>query len=189
MRIYTKTGDDGTTGLFGAKRIKKDHPRVVAYGEVDELNSWLGLIRSRQHQSPQVAQLDGVLERIQNRLFTIGSCIATPQQSAVYAKIPQLAAADVWWLEAAIDQLTEALTPLTQFILPGGDPEAAGLQVARAICRRAERSVVSATQDAAITLDPLIVQYLNRLSDLLFTMARWVNFKAGIAETRWEKNG
>ncbi len=187
MRIYTKTGDDGTTGLFGAGRVPKHHPRVCAYGEVDELNSWLGLIRSLANQSPALSQLDGVLSRIQNRCFTIGSCIATPRQSTAYAHVPKLTDTDIKFLEAAIDRLTDNLSPLRQFILPGGSPAAARLHVARAVCRRAERAVVAAIQESSITLDPLIVQYLNRLSDLLFTMARWANAHEGIPEVRWEK--
>lgn len=185
MKIYTKTGDDGTTGMFGAGRIPKHHPRVVANGDADELNSWLGLCRARVNDSA-AAPLAPVLAHIQHKLFAVGSLITTPEHSAVYAKIPKITSADVEWLEAAIDRLTADLPELKEFILPGGSPPAAVLHIARSVCRRAERSLVAA-RAAEVRLDPLILQYLNRLSDLLFTMARWANWRESTPEKIWEK--
>ncbi len=185
MRIYTKTGDDGTTGMFGAGRIPKHHPRVAANGDVDELNSWLGLCCARVMDSAAAA-LAPVLAHIQNKLFSVGSQITTPLQSAVYDKIPKITPADIRFLEVAIDRLTSDLPELTQFILPGGSSPAAVLHIARSVCRRAERSV-AAVRAADIPLDPLILQYLNRLSDLLFTMARWANQQENVGETIWQK--
>ncbi|MDD5110613.1 MAG: cob(I)yrinic acid a,c-diamide adenosyltransferase [Patescibacteria group bacterium] len=186
MKIYTKTGDDGTTGLFGAGRVPKNHPRVALNGDVDELSSYVGLVRSLRDQSPALGQLDGILARIQNRLFTIGALITTPPQSVNFAKIPKLTESDTAFLEAAIDRLTADLPELTQFIPPGGGRAASFLHVCRTVARRAERTLAAA-HAANISLDPLIAQYLNRLSDLLFTMARWVNMREGISETSWEK--
>lgn len=186
MRIYTKTGDDGTTGMFGAGRIPKHHPRVAANGDVDELNAWLGLCRARVQDSA-AEPLSALIARIQNTLFAVGSQITTPLQSAGYANIPKVAAADITWLETAIDRLTADLQPLAQFILPGGSPAAAVLHIARTVCRRAERSVAAA-RAADVPLDPLILQYLNRLSDLLFTMARWANVVENMQEIPWQKS-
>ncbi|MDO8559950.1 MAG: cob(I)yrinic acid a,c-diamide adenosyltransferase [bacterium] len=185
MRIYTKTGDNGTTGMFGAGRIPKYHPRVAANGDVDELNAWLGLCRVRVQDSA-AAPLAALLARIQNTLFSVGAQITTPQQSAAYANIPKVVAADITWLEAAIDRLTADLPELTQFILPGGSLAASMLHVARTVCRRAERSVAAA-RAADIPLDPLVLQYLNRMSDLLFTMARWANRGENTQEIPWKK--
>lgn len=178
MKIYTRTGDTGTTSLFSGGRVRKDHLRVEAYGTVDELNSYLGVIRAGE-PGPQV---DAWLEQIQNQLFHLGADLATPLESSA-DWITRIAAGDVAWLETSIDQLTDELEPLTNFILPGGTIAAAHIQVARTICRRAERHVVTLAEVEA--LGDHVVIYLNRLSDYLFTLGRWVNKEAGVAESRW----
>ncbi len=176
MKIYTRTGDTGTTSLFSGGRVRKDHLRVEAYGTVDELNSYLGVIRASE-PGPTV---DAWLEQIQNQLFHLGADLATPLESGA-DWITRIAAGDVAWLETSIDQLTDELDPLTNFILPGGTIAAAHVQVARTICRRAERHVVTLAEVEA--LGDYVVIY--RLSDYLFTLARWVNKQAGVPESRW----
>ncbi len=176
--IYTKTGDGGETGLFGGGRVGKDHPRVEAYGEVDELNSALGVARATG-----AGELDALLQTLQDQLFTLGSMLATPQGSKADAAIPHLQADWVQAMERAIDGFDAELKPLTAFILPGGTPCAAALHLARTICRRTERKVVPLFREGKI--GPESVVYLNRLSDLLFTMARVANHRAGIADTPW----
>ncbi len=182
-KIYTKTGDAGETSLFGAGRVRKDHLRVRAYGEIDEVNSLLGLARATVFSHEKTKELDPVLARIQDRLFVMGSMLSTPQEAALYAKIPRLATEDVIFLEVAIDRLALQLPHLHNFILPGGSHAAGLLHVARAVCRRAERTMVALARDA--TLDPLLAQYINRLSDFLFEAARWVNSALGVSETPW----
>ncbi len=176
MKIYTKTGDDGTTALFSGGRVSKTHLRVEAYGTVDELNSVLGLVRAYQPYS------DSWLAQIQRQLFHLGADLATPLE----AKADWIVRVDpsaALWLEQIIDEMTAQLTPLTSFILPGGTLAAAHLHVARTVCRRAERLVVAlAAQDA---INEAVIPYLNRLSDGLFTMARWENFRAGLKEETW----
>jgi len=178
LKIYTKTGDDGTTSLFSGGRVSKAHLRIETYGTVDELNSLLGVVRAFQPTS----QGDQWLERIQNQLFYLGADLATPLD-APSGHIVRLEADSAQWLEDAIDEITADLPPLKQFILPGGSPAAAHLQVARTVCRRAERLAVALGQHEAIGLH--IVPYLNRLSDFLFTLARWENLRAGISEDKW----
>ena len=176
MKIYTKTGDDGTTALFSGGRVSKTHLRVEAYGTVDELNSVLGVVRAYQPHG------DSVLEQIQAQLFNLGADLATPL-AAKSDWVVRMDSATVDWLEVRIDEMTAELPELTHFILPGGTLAAAHLHVARTVCRRAERLVVGLVEH-----DPVgdqIIPYLNRLSDLLFTLARWENMKAGVAETRW----
>ncbi|MBI4098450.1 MAG: cob(I)yrinic acid a,c-diamide adenosyltransferase [Candidatus Magasanikbacteria bacterium] len=182
-KIYTKTGDTGETSLFGAGRVRKDHVRVRAYGEIDEVNSLLGLARATVFNDEKTKELDPVLARIQDRLFVMGSMLSTPQEAALYAKIPRLAVEDVIFLEVAIDRLALQLPHLHSFILPGGSHAAGLLHVARAVCRRAERTMVALARDT--TLDPLLTQYINRLSDFLFEAARWVNGVLGVSETSW----
>ena len=181
MKIYTKTGDAGTTGLFGGGRVEKDDPRVEAYGDVDELNAVLGVARAVD----PMPRVDEVLLPIQRDLFAIGALLATPDrakmaQHLVKARIDDARIAE---LEQAIDAGEAELEPLTAFILPGGTPKAAALHVARTVCRRAERRVVHLQHD--VELPPLAVIYLNRLSDLLFTLARVANRRAGSAEVPW----
>ncbi len=182
MKIYTKTGDDGTTSLFSGGRVLKSHLRVEAYGTVDELNSALGLARAFQPSAP----VDGWLAQVQRQLFHLGADLATPLD-AHREWVVRLDAAAIAWLEARIDDMTAALPPLTNFILPGGSPAAAQLHVARTICRRAERLVVALQEYEAIGDHALV--YLNRLSDFLFVLARYENKQAGIPESRWTAAG
>ncbi|MGA9116108.1 MAG: cob(I)yrinic acid a,c-diamide adenosyltransferase [Bacteroidota bacterium] len=179
MRIYTRTGDRGDTSLFGGQRVPKDALRIEAYGTVDELNSMLGVVRSG---SPD-ARVEAILETTQNTLFVLGADLATPL-SAVPKGIRRIESRDVLRLEKAIDALEADLKPLRSFILPGGSPVASGLHLARTICRRAERVVVRLSRNEDI--GEAIPVYLNRLSDLLFVLARWANNAAGVPETRWK---
>ena len=178
MKIYTKTGDTGETSLFGGGRVAKHHLRVEAYGVIDELNSALGVARA----SMPSGQGDAWLEEVQNQLFHLGSDLATP----LYAKadwITRIAAKDVAWLERSIAQMSRELTPLSNFILPGGAPAAAQIQLARAVCRRAERLIAALMESEELGEQAL--PYVNRLSDWLFTLARFENMKAGEAEQKW----
>jgi cob(I)alamin adenosyltransferase len=178
MRIYTKTGDGGETGLCGGVRVPKDHPRIKACGEVDELNAAIGVARS---QGPDAA-IDAVLERVQRDLFSLGADLATEGPGGSGG--PRIAAPHVARLEADIDLCDGRLPALRQFILPGGSPLAARLHLARAVCRRAERAVVTLSRSVGVSQDA--VHYLNRLSDLLFVLARTANAKAGVADVVWE---
>jgi cob(I)alamin adenosyltransferase len=182
MKIYTKQGDDGTTGLFGSSRVRKDSIRVSAYGDVDELNALLGLARS---EGPD-AELGAMLERIQGELFTLGAQLATPSPEDAPRSVPVITEPHVSQLEHEIDRLDAELPPLKSFILPSGTRLASLLHVCRTVCRRAERSVV--TLASSDPVPPLSIQYLNRLSDHLFTLARAANHRAGVSETRWEPN-
>ncbi len=181
VKIYTKTGDDGDTGLFGGARVPKDDPRVAAYGTVDELNAAIGVARA----TPPASFADAVLETVQRDLFTVGAELAAPDRSTVARALPGPAIGDaaVSALEGAIDQHDARLTPLKQFVLPGGAPKAAALHVARTVCRRAERQVVALARTA--TISPALVRYLNRLSDLLFVLARGANADAGRNDVTW----
>ena len=181
MKIYTKTGDAGDTGLFGGGRVPKSHLRVEAYGDVDELNAFLGVVRA----TDPMPRIDDVLAPIQVDLFAIGALLATPdrekmRQHLEKAKVDEARIAE---LERAIDAGDDELEPLKAFILPGGTPKASALHVARTVCRRAERRVVELGADTEIPA--LAVVYLNRLSDLLFTLARVANKRAGGAEVTW----
>jgi cob(I)alamin adenosyltransferase len=178
MKIYTRTGDDGTTALFAGGRVSKTHLRVEAYGTVDELNAVLGAARSLRPAG------DAWLGQIQHQLFTLGADLATPQ-AATSSSVVRLDAAPVAWLEGLIDELTAALPPLTQFILPGGCPAAAQLHVARTVCRRAERLVVALAEHEPVSVH--VVPYLNRLSDYLFTLARWENAQSGVSDVTWAR--
>ncbi len=166
-RIYTRTGDDGTTGLIGGKRVSKDSPSIEACGSLDELNALLGVVRS--HSLPD--GIDGILHRIQDRLFTIGAELATPE--GVKPRNQGLSDGEVRILESHIDEFEAKLPPLRQFILPGGAGAAAELHLARAVTRRAERHCVSLSRLEKV--NPQILRYLNRLSDLCFVLARYVN--------------
>lgn len=180
-KIYTRTGDDGTTGLVRGPRRRKDDTRVAAYGDVDEANSFIGLVRLH---SAGRAKLDNMLARIQNDLFDVGSDLATPPEGAGEYPDLRVTAAQTEWLESQIDRLNEPLEPLTSFILPGGTPMAAALHVARTVVRRAERSCVTllALEPAS---NPETARYLNRLSDLLFVMARVAN-QDGAKDVLWQ---
>lgn len=183
MKIYTKTGDDGTTGLFGGGRVTKDAPRIEAYGEVDELNSHIGSIRSHDRLP---AEIDRVLRRIQGELFVLGADLATPEnRERKNFHVPRVTADSVTCLEEDIDRFEEELAPLQTFILPGGSRPGAGLHVARTVCRRAERRLVS-LHDHEFGVGDDTLRYLNRLSDLLFVLARVVNHRLGTLEEPWE---
>lgn len=180
-RIYTRTGDDGTTGLFGGGRVPKDAVRVAAYGDVDELNSAIGLARAT---SP-VDLEDALLESIQRDLFSLGGHLATPDPAKVRKALEkaELASDRVAVFERAIDAADTELPSLTAFILPGGTQKAAALHLARTVCRRAERSVMTLSRSEEVP--PLFLTYLNRLSDLLFTLARLANHRAGTGDAIW----
>jgi len=181
MKIYTKTGDGGKTGLFGGGRVGKDHPRVEAYGDVDELNATLGLARAAE----VMPRIDEVLVPIQRDLFAIGALLATPDREKMRQHLEKARVDDerIAQLERAIDDADAELEPLRAFVLPGGTPKAAALHVARTVCRRAERRVIRLQGDEEIP--QLVVVYLNRLSDLLFTLARLANKRAGAGEVTW----
>jgi cob(I)alamin adenosyltransferase len=178
LRIYTRTGDLGETSLFDGTRVSKADLRVDAYGEVDELNAWLGLARASRLDP----DLDAALAGIQRDLFALGARLADPA-ARIAARVAKasLVEEDVTRLERSIDRLEAELPPLSRFILAGGTPSGAALHVARAVCRRAERRIVSLEPAS----DPLLVRYINRLSDLLFVLARVVNHRAGVPETEW----
>jgi cob(I)alamin adenosyltransferase len=179
MRIYTKTGDAGETGLFDGTRVSKADPRVDAYGDVDELNAWLGVARA-QGLAPGIGDS---LVQIQRDLFAMGALLADPRHRiAARVEKATLGDDDVARLERTIDNLEVTLPAIRRFILAGGSPAGAMLHLARTVCRRAERRVVSLGPDA---VDPVVVKYLNRLSDLLFVMARAANSRAGVNEIEW----
>lgn len=180
MKIYTKTGDDGTTGLFGGERVTKDAVRIDAYGTVDELNGVIGIVRSNSNDK----KLDSYLHEIQNDLFKLGADLATPM-NVTNDHIVRIHSKDSAKLEKWIDELDAELPALTNFILPGGHHSAAYLHLARNVCRRAERLTVSLSRKEPVGSEVLV--YLNRLSDFLFVLARWVNLRQGIAEIKWEK--
>jgi cob(I)alamin adenosyltransferase len=185
MKIYTKTGDDGTTGLFGGGRVRKDDRRIEAYGTVDELNAAIGLARSFG-LSPEI---DAIAAQIQNDLFVAGAELATPTAEAgkLAPRTSMLAQQHFERLEKAIDRFEETLPPLREFILPGGNPAAAALHLCRTICRRGERRVLTFAQAVPSEVSPELLIYLNRLSDLLFVMARAANATAGVADIPWHK--
>lgn len=181
MRIYTKTGDTGETGLFGGGRVGKDHARVVAYGDVDELNAALGVACAE----PPTTFAADLLEQIQRDLFAIGAELAAPEPAKLAKTLAghPIGEPDVARLERAIDAHEAALPALREFILPGGTAKAAALHFSRTACRRAERAVVTLGRQAVVS--PSILQYLNRLSDLLFVLARAANAHAGKPDVRW----
>lgn len=183
MKIYTRRGDEGDTGLLGGGRVAKDHPRLRAYGTVDELSSCLGLAHSRTGVPATAARL----VRIQRDLFAIGASLARPPsaEGRKQPRVPPVPVERVGEMEAWMDEADADLPPLRHFILPGGTPAAATLHLARSVCRRAERVTVSLA--ARETVDPGILRYLNRLSDLLFVLARVENHAAGAADQAWEK--
>ena len=183
MKIYTKTGDAGETGLFAGPRVRKDDPRIEAYGAVDELNAALGLARCEALP----AAVEQTLVRVQSELFSVGAELATPEPEKHGTAL--VGEAHIAAIERAIDELDAQLPPLAQFVLPAGCPGAARLHMARGICRRAERRVVTFARAQAANVSPRIVQYVNRLGDYLFVAARFANAQAGISETPWQKPG
>jgi cob(I)alamin adenosyltransferase len=178
MKIYTKTGDAGYTSLIGGSRVPKHHLRIESYGTIDELNSYIGLIRDQQvGESYQI-----VLKEIQDRLFTIGSSLASePEKSKM--KIPDLKLEDIDLLEREMDAMSAELPPLKHFILPGGSVTVSCCHIARCVCRRAERITVHLSSESFV--DEKVIIYLNRLSDYLFLLARKLGYDAGIEENRW----
>lgn len=186
LKIYTRTGDRGETGLFGGQRVSKDDARVEAYGEVDDLNSVIGVALAQLPHDPGMA---AELRRVQADLFTLGARLATPAPEdggRENAWIPDIPAGRIEEMERAIDAAEAELEPLKNFVLPGGTAAAAYLHLARTACRRAERRVVSLAR--AATVDEGVVIYLNRLSDLLFTLARLANHRAGVPDVPWIPN-
>jgi cob(I)alamin adenosyltransferase len=189
MKIYTGTGDRGKTSLFSGERIFKSNRRIEAYGDVDELNSFLGLLSAALAQdSPEII---AEIQRVQSDLFHIGAWLATTPDSTSTADLDEISEENVALLESAIDRMEKALTPLQSFILPGGHMASALAHVGRTVCRRAERHVVRLTgmetgQQMPETLNTLLI-YLNRLSDYLFVLARYCNFVAGVEDITWKK--
>ncbi|HKH74997.1 MAG TPA: cob(I)yrinic acid a,c-diamide adenosyltransferase [Vicinamibacterales bacterium] len=187
MKIYTRTGDAGETGLFDGTRVSKSDPRVAAYGDVDELNAWLGLARASLDRSaastpanPQVAEM---VEQIQRDLFALGARLADPAHK-IAERVSKVNVSNeaIERLEGWIDALESELPPLRRFILAGGSHAGAAFHVARTVCRRAERAIVGLGENA---VDAEVVVYVNRLSDLLFVLARTVNARGGAAELEW----
>ncbi len=181
MKIYTKTGDKGQTSLLRGGRVPKYHPRVDAYGTMDELNSWIGYVRSINED----ASVEAVLGRLQERLHVLCSDVAAPMEHTEEgAVIPRVRTEWIEELENEIDKMDNDLQPLQNFILPGGCPSGAALHYARTICRRGERILVSLQVDKE-DVNPEAIRFVNRLSDHLFTLARWANFRTGQEETPW----
>jgi cob(I)alamin adenosyltransferase len=178
MKIYTKAGDDGSTGLIGGQRVPKSDARIECVGAVDELNAAIGWA------AVSAGELAPKLRCVQNELFVIGSQLACPDDRPP-AHLPSLEESSIGRLEMEMDAATEELEPLRNFILPGGSETSARLHIARAVCRRAERIVVTFSHDRPVS--STILTYLNRLSDWLFVMARWANFRSGVRDVEWEK--
>jgi cob(I)alamin adenosyltransferase len=181
MKIYTRTGDEGKTGLFGGPRVYKNDPRIEAYGTVDELNAVIGMVRSN---SPEgiFSPLELYLASLQNTLFVLGADLATPSNARV--EIVRITPSDTGTIELWIDRLEADLPPLTQFILPGGAASAATLHLARTVCRRAERHVVHLAQSEDVNEES--IKFLNRVSDFLFVAARWSNLKNNRMDEPWD---
>jgi cob(I)alamin adenosyltransferase len=179
MKIYTKTGDQGTTALFGGKRVLKSNLRIDAYGTVDELNAHMGLLRDQ----PVNANRQSIFIEIQDRLFTLGSLLAT-EPGNTKVKVPQLAQEDIHRLEGEIDRMETQLEPMRTFVLPGGHPSVSVCHIARTVCRRAERLIIALNESEPV--DSLIVPYMNRLSDYLFVLSRLMTKELGAPETPWK---
>ncbi len=181
LKIYTRSGDEGDTGLFGGGRVGKDHPRVEAYGDIDELNAFIGQARSVE----MMPRIDEILAPIQLDLFAIGALLATPDHVKMREQLAKARISDerIAQMERSIDDGESELEPLTAFIMPGGTPKAAALHVARTVCRRAERAVVRLQRD--VEIPQVVIVYLNRLSDLLFVLARVASRRAGAGEVTW----
>ena len=179
-KVYTRTGDDGTTGLGGGQRVRKDSSRIAAYGAVDELNSVIGVALTSDLEPRTATELS----RIQNELFHLGSDLCILEEDKKTLSVPVIEQRHVDGLEALMDALSEELPPLENFVLPGGTTGAANLHVPRSVCRRAERDLVSLAAEEAV--GHLTVEYLNRLSDALFVMARYENLKQGVPDVLWD---
>jgi cob(I)alamin adenosyltransferase len=185
VKLYTRTGDDGSTGLFGSGRVSKTHPRIRAYGTVDETNAAIGMARALLAGTGLAGtdhrRADELLGRLQHDLFVLGGDLSAPGETK-YA-VPRVTGDLVTRLEREIDELDEELEPLRRFILPGGTPAAAAVHVARTVARRAEREAFELAAHESVS--PQVLTYLNRLSDLLFALARWTNARAGVADVPW----
>ena len=179
MKIYTKTGDKGTTALFGGKRVSKADLRIETYGTVDELNSWIGVLRDQEVNK----QRHDTLVEIQDRLFTVGSILAT-EPGNTKVKIPSLSETDITFLEQQIDKMETELEPMKFFVLPGGHASVSFGHVARTVCRRAERLTIAL--DANEPVDPIVIKYLNRLSDYIFVLCRKMTKELNAPETAWK---
>lgn len=181
LKIYTKTGDAGKTSLIGGTKVSKSHLRIETYGTVDELNSYIGLV------GDMIIDVNSktVLKEIQDRLFTIGSSLACDPHKEPQMKIPDLKESDVELLEKEIDKMNETLPPMKSFILPGGHPAVSTTHVARCVCRRAERLCVN-MQEHELFVDALIIKYINRLSDYLFVVSRFIAHLLGVDEVAWK---
>jgi len=185
-KVYTRSGDSGTTGLVGGRRLPKDHPRIMAYGTVDELNSVLGIVLSfllQKEETISRKKLGVILEAIQQKLFDMGSQLATLPGDEYKGQI-YLKPEDTVWLEGIIDSMNEELQPLKSFILPGGTPLNSFLHLSRTVCRRAEREIIKLNQIDLVS--PEIIKFINRLSDFLFVTGRWVTEKLGENEILWK---
>jgi len=178
MKIYTKKGDEGETSLIGGKRVAKDHLRIEAYGTIDELNSWIGMLRSEG----VTEEVNAWLLKIQNNLFIAGSLLAAVPESKM--QLPELASSEIEILEKAIDAMDTELEPLRNFVLPGGSVAVSHCHIARCVCRRAERRLVSLVASGT-EIKENILPYMNRLSDFLFTLSRYTAFKTGVVESPW----
>ncbi len=179
LRIYTKTGDKGETSLIGGTRLPKHHIRIEAYGNVDELNSWIGLLRDQPIDANSVK----ILLEVQDRLFTIGSLLASDPEKESKMKLPEVKESDITLLEKEIDAMEEKLPPMKSFVLPGGNPIVSYCHVARCVCRRAERSVLRVAENEKV--EEITYKYLNRLSDYLFVLSRKLASDLGATETPW----
>ena len=181
LKIYTKTGDKGITSLIGGTKVPKSHLRIEAYGTADELNSWIGLVNDQV----KIKKTKKILKEIQDRLFTIGSSLACDPDKETKLKIPDLGESDITLLENQIDKMNERLPAMKSFILPGGHVAVSMAHVARCVCRRAERICV-AMQEESLFVDPLVIKYLNRLSDYLFVLARFIGHELEVKEIPWK---
>ena len=181
QKIYTKKGDKGKTSLIGGTRVLKNHIRIDAYGTIDELNAWTGMLGDLMTNSHSLA----ILREIQDRLFTIGSALACDPHKNIAMKLPDLRESDVLLLEKEMDAMNESLPEMKSFILPGGHPTVSTAHICRTVCRRAERLIVALDTQEPIS-QPLVVKYLNRLSDYLFVLARWVAKEVGAEEIKWK---
>ncbi len=181
MKIYTKTGDLGTTSLIGGTKVSKAHIRIETYGTVDELNSWIGLVADQvDHKHSKK-----ILKEIQDRLFTIGSSLACDPEKVSKMKIPDLEETDIELLEKEIDSMNEKIPPMKSFVLPGGHVAVSSTHVARCVCRRCERLCVTLREQNVIP-EPLVIKYLNRLSDYLFVLARFLSHRLKVKEIPWK---
>lgn len=180
-KIYTKTGDLGKTSLIGGTKVPKSHIRIETYGTVDELNSFIGLVNDQVNHF----HTNTLLKEIQDRLFTVGSSLACDPEKEPKMKLPDLKEEDVLLLEREMDKMNEELKPMKSFILPGGHVAVSTAHVARCVCRRAERHCVQMSEEG-LFIDPLVIKYLNRLSDYLFVVARYIAHLHGIDEIEWK---